>query len=140
MSHPSPESLVPNDGLIHELLPGANRFCQETQMIRRSSPSSGMCRRPRRPLGAKSKSSTPVRWARSRTLSQTSCERGSRSLGRRLTGYSSIVACDWSRLMARHALPAIYPIREHAETGGLISYGASRAAHMGMPVYMLAGS
>ncbi len=29
-------------------------------------------------------------------------------------------------LAARHALPAIYPDREHAEAGGLIGYGASR--------------
>jgi putative ABC transport system substrate-binding protein len=30
-------------------------------------------------------------------------------------------------LAARHAIPAIYAGREHAEAGGLISYGASRA-------------
>jgi putative ABC transport system substrate-binding protein len=28
-------------------------------------------------------------------------------------------------LAARHAVPAIYPFREHAAAGGLISYGAS---------------
>ena len=27
-------------------------------------------------------------------------------------------------LAARHALPAIYPLREHAAAGGLMSYGA----------------
>ena len=35
------------------------------------------------------------------------------------TGATKIVA-----LAARHAIPAIYPIREFALTGGLISYGA----------------
>ena len=30
-------------------------------------------------------------------------------------------------LAARHALPAIYPLREAAEAGGLMSYGTSRA-------------
>jgi putative ABC transport system substrate-binding protein len=30
-----------------------------------------------------------------------------------------------AQLAARHALPAIYPGRQHAEIGGLISYGAS---------------
>jgi putative ABC transport system substrate-binding protein len=29
-------------------------------------------------------------------------------------------------LAARHALPAIYPFREHARAGGLISYGSSQ--------------
>jgi putative tryptophan/tyrosine transport system substrate-binding protein len=28
-------------------------------------------------------------------------------------------------LAARHAVPAIYPFREHAAAGGLMSYGAS---------------
>src|SRR5262249_57051415 len=30
-------------------------------------------------------------------------------------------------LAARHALPTVYPLREYAEVGGLISYGPSQS-------------
>jgi putative ABC transport system substrate-binding protein len=34
-------------------------------------------------------------------------------------------------LAARHAVPTIYPFREHAEAGGLMSYGPSSADVVG---------
>src|SRR6478672_2528211 len=41
-----------------------------------------------------------------------------------------------AQLAARHALPAIYAVRDYAEAGGLISYGASlRDAYHQMGVY-----
>src|ERR1700730_17203138 len=39
-------------------------------------------------------------------------------------------------LASRHAVPAIYPLREFAASGGLISYGAASPDHIGWPEAM----
>jgi putative tryptophan/tyrosine transport system substrate-binding protein len=52
-------------------------------------------------------------------------ERGAKAL---LVGAGALITSNRERLVAlaaRHAIPAIYPLREFVEAGGLMSYGAS---------------
>jgi putative ABC transport system substrate-binding protein len=52
-------------------------------------------------------------------------------------GFFTIRARQIATLAARHALPAIYPWREQAEVGGLLSYGANiREAYRQSGIYV----
>ena len=52
-------------------------------------------------------------------------ERGAKAL---VVGAGALLTSNRARIVAlaaRHAIPAIYPLREFVEVGGLMSYGAS---------------
>src|SRR5262249_59011029 len=67
--------------------------------------------------------------------------RGAKSL---LVGTGPLLTSNRGRLVelaARHAIPAIYALREFVEAGGLMSYGAPASSrHIGRPASMQGGS
>jgi putative ABC transport system substrate-binding protein len=126
VSYMSVELVAKRVGLLHELLPAATRYAvlvnprspNAEALIRNGQAAAAAIRRSMDVLSATTNRDIDMAFARLVQMQADVLLVSPDTL-------FSTRRVQLATLAARYALPAIYPFREHAEAGGLMSYGAS---------------